>query len=317
MTLKDQISQFTSHLEAQSFSPRTVEAYTRHAREFAAFLDRYYPRVSKPNEVTREIVDDYQRFVRDSKTRDGRPPANATIRLKLTAVKIFFAFLAKQDLVLRDPTTVIVAPKEQQRLTRRVPTDDEMRDVLNAVQPRNPESMRDRAILELFYACGMRTSELCNLKISEVDLKDQTATIVAGKGNKTRIVPIGQYAAYYIGLYLEKARKRLLRGKKEDPGNLFLTSTGRPFSRQTINRSVMGRVNKLVDGEKRITCYSLRHAAATTLIAHGVDIAYVAQLLGHESLETTQRYLKIEIGDLKRMHSLYHPREQDHRGAPA
>jgi integrase/recombinase XerD len=313
MTLKEQISKFTDHLEAQSFSPRTVEAYTRHATEFTGFLERYYPRATKPNEVTREIVDDYQRFVRDSKTRDGRPPANATIRLKLTAVKILFAYLAKQDLVLRDPTTVIVAPKEEQRLTRRVPTDDEMRDVLNAVSPRNPESMRDRAILELFYACGIRTSELCNLKISEVDLKDQTVTIVAGKGNKTRIVPIGQYAAYYIGLYLEKGRKHHLRGKKQDPGTLFLTSTGRPFSRQTINRSVMGRVNKLVDGEKRITCYSLRHAAATTLIAHGVDIAYVAQLLGHESLETTKRYLKIEIGDLKRMHSLYHPREQDSR----
>jgi len=317
MRLDTHITNFTEHLEAQSFSPRTVEAYTRHAVEFASFLERYYPRVTRPNEVTREIVDDYQRFVRDARTRDGRPPANSTIRLKLTAVKILFVFLAKQDLVLRDQTTVIVAPKEEQRLTRRVPTDEEMRDVLNAVKPRNAESIRDRAILELFYACGIRTSELCDLKLSEVDLKGQTATVVQGKGGKTRIVPIGQYAAYYIGLYLEKARGRLLGGRKEDPGNLFLTSTGRPFSRQTINRSVMGRVNKLVDGEKRITCYSLRHSCASALVAHGVDIAYVAQLLGHSSLETTQRYLKIEIGDLKRMHSLYHPREQDHRGARA
>ena len=313
MTVKEHISRFTEHLEAQNFSPRTVEAYTRHAREFTAFLERYYPRVTRPNEVVREIVDDYQRFVREAKTQDGRPPANATIRLKLTAVKTLFAFLAKQDLVLRDPTTVIVAPKEEQRLTRRVPTDDEMRDLLDAVKPRDAESIRDRAILELFYACGIRTSELCDLKVSEVDLKEQTATIVHGKGGKTRIVPIGQYAAYYIGLYLGKARKRLLRGKKLDPGNLFLTANGNPFSRQTINRSVMGRVNRLLDGEKRITCYSLRHATATALIAHGVDIAYVAQLLGHSSLETTQRYLKIEIGDLKRMHSLYHPREQDSR----
>ena len=302
MTLKEHISGFTDHLEAQGFSPRTVEAYSRHASEFAAFLRRYYPRVRRPNEVTREIIDDYQRFVRDSKTRDGRPPANATVRLKLTAVKILFAYLAKQDLVLRDPTTVIVAPKEEQRLTRRVPSDEEMRDLLAAVKPRDPESMRDRAILELFYACGIRTSELCNLKVSHVDLKDHSATIVAGKGGKTRIVPIGQYAAYYTELYLEKARKRLLRGRKDDPGNVFLTSTGRPFSRQTINRSVMGRVNKLVDGEKRITCYSLRHSCASALVAHGVDIAYVAQLLGHSSLETTRRYLAIEIGDLKRMH---------------
>ncbi|TFH03808.1 MAG: hypothetical protein E4H09_04595 [Spirochaetales bacterium] len=135
-------------------------------------------------------------------------------------------------------------------------------------------------------------------------------TIVHGKGGKTRLVPMGQYAAYYIGLYLEKARKRLLGGKKADPGHLFLTSAGTPFQRQTINRSVMGRVNRFVDGDKRITCYSLRHAVATGLIAHGVDIAYMAQLLGHESLETTKRYLKIEIGDLKEMHARFHPRER-------
>ena len=185
-----------------------------------------------------------------------------------------------------------------------------MSEILNRIEPRDPESMRDRAILDLFYASGIRTSELCSLKTSEVDLKVQTATIVHGKGGKTRLVPMGQYAAYYIGLYLEKARKRLLGGKKADPGHLFLTSAGTPFQRQTINRSVMGRVNRLVDGDKRITCYSLRHAVATGLIAHGVDIAYVAQLLCHEFLETTKRYLKIEIGDLKEMHAQFHPRER-------
>ena len=311
MNLQEYITAFGEHLEAKSFSPRTVEAYIRHAREFAGFLERYYPRLRRPNEVSREIVDDYQQFVRSSKTRDGRPPANTTVRLKLTALKAFFAFLIERDVVLRDPTSVIVAPREEQRLSRRVPNDEEMREILNAVQPHDPVSMRDRAILELLYASGIRTSELCDLKVSEVDLKEQTATVVRGKGGKTRIVPIGQYAAHYIGLYLEKGRKRLLQGKRDDPGNLFLTSSGTPYSRKTINRSVMGRVNRHVSGEKLITCYSMRHAAASGLIARGVDIAYVAQLLGHSSLETTQRYLKIEIGDLKRMHSLYHPREQN------
>ena len=105
----------------------------------------------------------------------------------------------------------------------------------------------------------------------------------------------------------------MLMGSRTDPGNLFLTSRGTPFSRQTINRTVIGRANKLLGGEKRISCYSLRHGVASGLIANGVDIAYVAQLLGHESLETTKRYLKIEIGDLKKMHALYHPREHDRK----
>jgi integrase/recombinase XerD len=277
---------------------------------FASYIQKYYPRISRPNEVTREIIDDYQQFIRQPRTREDRPPANTTVRVKLNALKAFFSFLVDRDVVLRDPTTMIIAPKEEQRLTRRVPTPEEVIEILRSVEPRDPTSMRDRAILELLYASGMRTSELCNLKVSEVDLKDQTATIVRGKGGKTRIVPIGQYASHYIELYLKEGRKRLLRGNREDPSNLFLSAIGTPLNRQTINRAVFDRINRNLDGEKRITCYSFRHASATGLIANGVDIAYVAQLLGHESLETTKRYLKIEIGDLKRLHGKYHPREQ-------
>ncbi len=100
-------------------------------------------------------------------------------------------------------------------------------------------------------------------------------------------------------------------GRRTDPGNLFLTSRGTPFSRQTVNRTVIGRANKILGGKKRISAYSLRHGVASGLIANGVDIAYVAQLLGHASLETTKRYLKIEIGDLKKMHALYHASEHE------
>ena len=286
MNIDKHLESFSDYLEQRTFSPRTIEAYTRHAREFVAFLTEYYPRVSRPNEVTRDIVDDYQHYVRELTTTAGRPLANATVRLKLTALKQLFSHFIERDLVLRDPTTVIVPPKEEQRLTRTVLTAEETMDLLKAVPPRDPVSMRDRAILELFYACGIRTTELCNLKVSEVDLREQTVIIVHGKGGKSRIVPIGQYATHYIGLYLEKGRKRLLMGKRTDPGTLFLTSRGTPFSRETINRTVMGRANRLLDGKKRISCYSFRHAAATHLIANGVDIAYVAQLLGHQSLET-------------------------------
>jgi site-specific recombinase XerD len=126
--------------------------------------------------------------------------------------------------------------------------------------------LRDRTILELLYACGLRTTELCNLKVSEVDLREQTVTIINGKGGKSRIVPIGQYATHYIGLYLEKGRQRLLMGNRSDPGNLFLSSRGTPFSRETINRTVMGRANKLLGGAKRSSCYSLRHYAESRIM---------------------------------------------------
>ena len=312
MSFEKHLESFTAYMEYRTFSPRTIEAYTRHSKEFVTFLESYYPRVTRPNKVTRDIVDDYQRYVRELTTTAGRPLANATVRLKLTAVRRFFGHLIQRDVVLKDPTTVIVPPKEEQRLTRTVLTQQETLDLLNSIEPRDPASMRDRAILELFYACGIRTTELCDLKVSEGDLKEQTVMIVNGKGGKSRIVPIGQYATHYIRLYLEKGRPRLLMGRRTDPGNLFLSSRGTPFTRETINRSVMGRANKLLGGRKRISCYSLRHGVASHLIANGVDIFYVAKLLGHESLETTKRYLKMEISDLKRVHAKYHPREREH-----
>jgi integrase/recombinase XerD len=309
MTFEKETTGFIDYITAKSFSPRTIDAYRLHVMAFAGFLDRYYPRIRRPNEVTREMIDDYQRFIRQARAADGRPPANTTVRLKLNAVRSLFRFLLERDLILRDPTGVIVAPKEEMRLTRRVPSSDEALEILRSVEPRDATSTRDRAILELLYASAMRTSELCNLKVSEVDLKDQTATIVRGKGGKTRIVPIGQYAAHYIGLYTRDARRKLLRGQRADPGNLFLSAIGSPLNRQTINRAVFDKINRRLEGDKRLTCYSFRHASATGLIANGVDIAYVAQLLGHESLETTKRYLKIEIGDLKEQHAKFHPRE--------
>ena len=310
MSFEKYLDSFAENLRDRGSSPRTVEAYVRHSKEFVGFLSQYYPRVSKPNEVTRETVDDYQHYVRELTIAGDRPLANATVRLKLTAVKQFFAFLVDRDLVLKDPTSIIVAPKPVQRLVRTILTEHEVLDLLKAIEPRDPASTRDRAILELFYACGMRTSELCNLKIADVDLTQQTATIINGKGGKSRIVPIGQYAAHFIQGYIENARRRLLMGKRDDPGNLFLSSSGTPFTRESINRSVMGRVNRILDGKKRVTCYGFRHSVATHMIANGVDIAYVAQLLGHSTLETTRRYLRIEIGDLKQMHALYHPRER-------
>jgi site-specific recombinase XerD len=313
MTFQSEITGFIEYITAKSFSPRTIDAYRLHVTAFAGFLDRYYPRIRRPNEITSEIIDDYQQFIRQARASDERPPANTTVRLKLNAVRALFRYLLERDLVLRDPTGVIVAPKEELRLTRRVPSSDEALEILRSVEPRDATSTRDRAILELLYASAMRTTELCNLKISEVDLKDQTATIVRGKGGKTRIVPIGQYAAYYIELYLRDARKKLLRGVKDDPGNLFLSAIGTPLNRKTINRAVFDKINRRLDGDKRLTCYSFRHASATGLIANGVDIAYVAQLLGHESLETTKRYLKIEIGDLKEQHARFHPRETQNR----
>lgn len=176
------------------------------------------------------------------KNRKGEPISNRTQILKLIVIRKFFSFLVKQDLIIKNPASYTTLPKEEQKLTRNILTEKEVMNLLENLKLTNPVSIRNRAIVELFYGCGVRTTELCNLKVHDVDLKEQTVIIVKGK-------------------YL--------------------------------------------------SCYSFRRSIASHLLAGNVDITYIAKLLGHSSLRTTQRYLRVEIGDLKKMHSFYHPRERN------
>ena len=316
MKFEKHLAQFQEYLESNYFSERTVETYCSYAKRFIGFVDTYYPRVTSFEKITKDIILDFQRYLVEYTNQKGERLSNVTQGLVLKAVKKLFAFLIKRDLILKDPTTVITFPKEQQRLTRNISTQQEVFDLLNHTRLRDPVSIRNRAVIELFYACGIRTSELCNLKVGDVDLKEQTVAVVNGKGGKSRILPIGQYATYYIEQYVQRARKYMLKGKPEDPGHLFLSRRGNPFNRSTINKTVMRTVRRNAKMEKPLSCYSLRHGVASHLLANGVDVTYIQKLLGHESLNTTQRYMKVEISDLKKMHSRYHPRESRNEPPP-
>jgi len=312
MRFEKYFNAFKEHLEEHNLAERTIETYCYNTKRFLHFLEKYYPRIKSLEKVTKEIALDYQKYLGIYKNRKDEPLSSKTRILRLIIVRKFFSFLVKQDLILKNPASSITLPKEEQRLTRNILTEKEMLGLLENMKLTDPVSIRNRAIIELFYGCGIRTTELCQLKVQDVDLKEQTVTIVKGKGNKFRIVPVGQYATYYIQLYLEKARKYMLKGKRKDSGCLFLSQRGNPFNNTTINKSVMRSVAKKLDNKKYLSCYSMRHSIATHLLANNVDITYIAKLLGHSSLKTTQRYLRVEIGDLKKMHSLYHPRERNH-----
>ena len=310
MKFEKYLSGFREYLETNSFSERTVSSYCCNVKQFLSFIEKYYPRIISMEKVTKDIVLDYQTYLTQYRTRENDPLSNKTQNLKLNSLRKYFVFLIKKDLILKDPTTVLTFQKEEQRLTRNILSEKEVFHLLDKMKPRDPTGIRNRAIIELFYACGIRTSELCDLKVHDVDLKEQTVIIVKGKGNKSRMLPIGQYATHYIGSYLDKARKYMLKGKRDDPGYLFLSQRGNPFNRSTINKCVMRSIANKAKLEKTISCYTMRHSIATHLLRNKVDIMYIASLLGHSSLKTTQKYLRVEISDLKKMHSLYHPREK-------
>jgi len=304
------LSSFQESLKEHNLSERTVETYAYHALKFAHFLEKHYPRIQSPDKITRDIVGDYQQYLAGYRDRTGRPLSSRTQILKLRILRSLFGFLVSQDLILKNPAASISLPREEQRLTRNILSEKEVLEVLDALKGNDPASIRNRAIVELFYGCGLRTSELCQLKVQEIDFREQTVTILKGKGGKPRVVPIGQYAALYLQRYLDKARKFMLKGKREDPGFLFLSQRGHPFNKTTINKCVMRSVARKLGTKKYLSCYTMRHSVATHLLANHVDITYIARLLGHASLRTTQRYAHVEIGDLKKMHSQYHPRER-------
>ena len=310
MNLHNYLAAFLEDLKDHNCSERTVETYGYHLEKFLRFLGEHYPGIGCLERITREVLRDYQHSLTTYRTREGRPLSNRTQVLKLRALRAFFGYLVREDRILKNPASSLHLPKEEQRLVRNVPTEAEVAELLKSLDGRDPLSIRNRAIVELLYGCGLRTTELCRLGVQDVDLKEQTVTIVNGKGGKSRIVPIGQYAAHYLHLYLEKSRRYMLKGKRQDPGILFLSQRGNPFNKTTINKSVMRAVTRKLGGKRYLSCYSLRHGIATHLLANRVDITYIARLLGHASLRTTQRYAHVEIGDLKKMHSLYHPRER-------
>jgi len=309
-TFESCLSSFQEFLKENNRSERTVETYAYHAQKFLHFLERHYPRIQSPDKVTREIVRDYQQYLVAHRDRVGRPLSSRTQILKLRVLRSFFAFLVAQDLMLKNPAASVPLPREEQRLVRNILSEKEVLHVLEALSGNDPGSIRNRAIVELFCGCGLRTTELCQLRIQDVDFQEQTVTILKGKGGKPRVVPIDQYAALYLQRYLDKGRKYMLKGTREDTGFLFLSQRGHPFNSTTINKCVMRPVARKLGTKKYLSCYTMRHSVATHLLANHVDITYIARLFGHASLRTTQRYVHVEIGDLKKMHSQYHPRER-------
>jgi len=301
---------FQESLKEHNRSERTVETYSYHAEKFLYFLQRDYPRIQNLDKVTREIVRDYQQYLLNYRDRGGGSLSTRTQILKLKVMRAFFTFLVDQDLVLKNPAASLTLPKEEQRLTRNILSEKEVMRLLETLGGNDPVSIRNRAIVELFYGCGLRTSELCQLKVQDADFQEQTVIILKGKGGKSRVVPIGQYAVHYLQRYLEHGRKYMIKGKRTDPGFLFLSQRGNPFNSTTINKSVMRSAARKIGTKKYLSCYTMRHSVATHLLANHVDITYIARLLGHASLRTTQRYVHVEIGDLKKMHSQYHPRER-------
>ena len=290
---------FLAHLELErGLARNTLEAYRSDLLAFGRHLDE---RGSDVVAVSSREINDY---LADLAVGEQGPGSSAaTIRRKSACLRSFYRHLRREGLRESDPTAAIAAPKRPAKLPE-VISRDEVRTLLAQPTGSEPAVLRDRALLEVMYACGLRASEVTGLLISDIDLEAGVLR-ARGKGSKERIVPIGRAARAALRAYLDRARPRLAGQRLET--NVFLNLRGGPLSRQGLHGIVV-RHGRSAGLDGRLSPHTLRHAFATHLLAGGCDLRSLQEMLGHADVATTQIYTHLSSGRLKEVYFSAHPR---------
>ncbi|MGH9319149.1 MAG: tyrosine-type recombinase/integrase [Vicinamibacteria bacterium] len=282
------------------------EAKTAHEylREVGSFLSWLESRGVALAEARTEDVLSYQSFLYAQRKPNGKPYSSGNLKNRIKALKSFFRFLYRRRYLLHDPAASVDYPRSERRLPRVILTREEAKKILEAPDTKTVTGLRDRAILETFYATGIRAGELSNLTPDDVDTEERVLRVVLGKGRRDRRVPLTRAAAEAIELYLAKARGKLVRREKRF---LFLQDRGSRMDSGTLNR-IVRQWAAAARVKKHVTCHSFRHSVATHLLKGRADIRHIQALLGHASLATTQRYTHVELQDLQKVIRRAHPR---------
>jgi site-specific recombinase XerD len=283
-------------------SPETARNYKAHVRAWLTWLDG---RGGALTEVRTEDLLAYQSALYEQRKRDGRPYSGGFHMNRLKALKSLFRFLYQRGYLLHDPAAVVEYPHAEQRLPRSILAPFEVRRLLEATKGKAPQDLRDRALLETIYATGIRVSELIRLRPDDVDTEERTLRVVLGKGRKDRYVPLTRAAASTLEAYLLRGRPALAALKRAP--YLFLTSAGGRLHQYALRR-ILDRWLLAARIRKHVTIHTFRHSLATHLLKGGADIRHIQKLLGHASLQSTERYTRVSIEDLKDVIRRAHPR---------
>ena len=290
------IDEFLDYLNVEKgLSSNTREAYGRDLGKFIEFLRRQ--KVKDVDNVTRKHITGY---LLAEKERGLNP--NSLSR-GLVSIKMFFRFLVMNNYLDEDITSVLDSPRLWKILPE-VLSVKEVEMLLEQPDTSTKFGLRDKALLELMYATGLRVSEVAKLNVNNINM-DVGFLKVIGKGSKERIVPIGRISIKALQLYLKKVRSQFMKDLLTS--NLFLTQQGKPFTRQGIWKFIK-QYAKGAGIEKNITPHTLRHSFATHLMANGADLRIVQELLGHADVTTTQTYTQVDKSRLKAIHKKFHPR---------
>jgi len=283
----------------KGLSENTLQSYRRDLRQFQEWLN------GKDNlEASCSLLEvgrvDIQRYLQ-WRLQHGLK-ARSTSRL-LSCLRSFYRYFLRETLIHEDPTLKIDNPKLGRSLPKTL-SESDVETLLNTPDIENAIGLRDRAMMELLYASGLRVSELVNLPLNQVNFRQGVVRLM-GKGSKERLVPMGEVAQDWIERYIKEARAGLLNDRSSDA--LFLSSRGQAMTRQTFWYRIKHWA-KVADISKPISPHTLRHAFATHLLNHGADLRVVQLLLGHSDLSTTQIYTHVATSRMQALHSTHHPR---------
>ena len=297
--MQTHISAFLKYIAAgRNYSPHTVSAYECDLREFMEFWGSEFPgRPMTPGGVDRRAIRRFLAWLHD------REFATRSIARKLACLKSFYRFLRKMHVVESNPAATVVSP----RLERRLPlTLDEgsVARLMDQPDRSRAEGARDAALLEILYSSGIRLSELIGLRVADIEFDNGTIK-VTGKGSKQRIIPFGAKARSALRAYLAIRAGFAARGSGVP--NAFLSARGKPMSPKGVNRLMNRYIGMVSEIEKR-SPHVLRHTFATHLLNRGADLRAVKELLGHESLSTTQMYTHVSVDRLRKVYAQAHPK---------
>jgi integrase/recombinase XerD len=290
---------FLAYLEFErGLSRNTLEAYRSDLLQFGRFLEQ---RSASATEATAADVGD---FLAELAEGNGRPPSSpATIHRKTACLRSFYRHLRREGLRESDPTASITGPRRGRRLPK-VLNRDEVAKLLAQPKGTAPTALRDRALLELMYACGLRASEAIGIEVRDIDMEDAVLR-ARGKGSKERVVPVGRAALEAVRIYLERGRPALVHGGIV--AQLFVNFRGEPLTRQGLYK-IVRRHAATAGLAERMSPHTLRHTFATHLLAGGCDLRSVQEMLGHADVATTQLYTHLSSARLKDVYFKAHPR---------
>jgi site-specific recombinase XerD len=294
MTWDEALAAYDRDLRARSMAERTRKAY---AVDLGQFVEWAAARGSGPDDIRHRDVRHYGAGLSSA----GAAPT--TVARKLAAIRGLFDFLVRTERIGQNPADLVSSPKREEKLPR-VLSGEQVRSLLERIPARTPLELRDRAMFELAYSCGLRCEEIVNLDVGAFDFETEQLRVL-GKGSKERLLPVGEPAQRALRRYLDRGRHVLVTERRE--GALFLSKSGKRLSSSDVTRrlGLWVREAALAAG---VSPHSLRHSFATHLLEGGADLRTIQELLGHASISTTQVYTRVDAARLREAYAATHPR---------